>query len=866
MTNSKNKAKLTATAILIAVMATGMLAIMPANAQTTYTNQQEGGSIPLPSGVKADLELNTIPHMSFRPNPVGLGEEVLVNVWMQPPLHVARYFKDAFQVTMTKQDGTKVIKTASSYRADSTGWFEFIADQVGNWTLKLDFLGAYFPAGNYTRFPGGWVGAGVDSFPTSCYYKPSSTDAIKLVVQEEPVSDWPASPLPTDYWTRPISPENREWWTIAGDYPWQFNTVGYPDWPEDTNHYPSNYLYTPFVQAPNSAHIVWKRQVGVGGLYGPAFPQDAYGGPVGGAGGGPTLVYQGRCYQTVTKVMSVLINGTYYQQPTSVWQCYDLRTGEVYWEQTGVPAASYIMHEPGWGEVPGGDPSFGRNVFLVAISGGRLIKYDPYTGAIASYGGFFGGGGVYNVSISPLSSGTYYSDPYFLTVQDLGSAQGANRYRLINWTVHGDPGSSASIINVGLRVYNNISWPFSSLGTVDYDTGVAVTTSAITNPATGPGVTIDVRLMGASIYNRSPNTNNLLWNVSSTVGYGTFPASCADQGKFAARFNDGKWHAFDLTDGHHVWSTEYTTFPWGTFGCYGVQSFGGMIISNQYDGIAAYNWTNGNLVWFYQYKAQYPYATPYQDNYPWFTGTGRIADGKLYTYNTEHTVTQPVTRGWRMHCVNITTGEGIWSIAGSMAPGAVADGYLTATNFYDSYQYVFGKGKSATTVTASPKASVMGDEVLIEGTVTDLSPAQPGKACVSDESMASWMEYLHLQRPMPTNATGVDVTLAVVDANGNYREIGTATSDISGTFSYVWQPDIPGKYTVVASFKGTESYGSSFAETAFTVAEAPPAEEPSPTINTVVANPNLEMYIAIATVLIIVAIAVIGMLLLRKKP
>ena len=35
-----------------------------------------------------------------------------------------------------------------------------------------------------------------------------------------------------------------------------------------------------------------------------------------------------------------------------------------------------------------------------------------------------------------------------------------------------------------------------------------------------------------------------------------------------------------------------------------------------------------------------------------------------------------------------------------MSKGAIADGYLTAANSYDGYMYVFGKGKSATTVTA----------------------------------------------------------------------------------------------------------------------------------------------------------------------
>ncbi len=863
MPNFKIKKGIATALCLIFFMTLASLANSPVESQqtTTYTNMQEGGSVPLPSGVTANLTLDTIPHMSFRPNPVGVGQNVLINLWIQPPLHVARYFKDAFKVTMTAPDGTQTSKTTSSYRADSTAWMEFAPDKVGNWTLKFDFLGAYFPAGNYTIYQGAFFydpNNPVVNFPTSVYYKPSSYEA-KLIVQQEQVPGWPISPLPTDYWTRPVSPENREWWQVLGNYPSTGFVGGGELWPNDTNIYSGcntySYAYTPYAQAPNSAHIVWKRVGAFGGLYGPGFGQDS----MTSGGGTPSIIYQGRCYQSLTKVAQVNVNGIYYDQPTTVWQCYDLRTGEVYWEQTGVPAAQWIIYEPGWAEVPGGDPSFGRNAYLATIqnlggtAGGRLIKYNPYTGAVAQ-----------NISIAPFTSGTYWGcsdNAYFYSVQNIGNITNPN-YRLINWTAHGDAGPSGSTINLSLRVVTNTSWPWASLGTVDYEAGYAVSTLGITNPATGQGtasVSMDTWIMGARL-----SDGQLLYNKSTGVGWGTFPASCADHGKFAARFNDGHWHCFDMATGSQVWTSEDTTFPWGTFGCYGSQSYGGMLISNQYDGVAAFDWNTGKLSWFYQYKVQYPYENPYEDNYPWFTGVGQIADGKLYTYNTEHTTTQPVTRDWRMHCINITTGEPIWSIDGSMSPGALADGYLTASNTYDGYMYIFGKGKSATTVTAPDKAINLGESLVIKGTVLDQSPAAPGTPCVSDESMSDWMAYLHLQRPMPNNATGVPVTLDVLDANGNYRTIDTLTTDASGTFSYMWQPDIPGKYTIIATFAGTESYGSSWAQTAFGVTES----TATPATQQVISLPPTELYFALSTAAIIVAIAIVGAVLLttlRKR-
>ena len=38
-----------------------------------------------------------------------------------------------------------------------------------------------------------------------------------FTVQEEPVPSWTESPLPEDYWTRPISGAARTWYVLAGN-------------------------------------------------------------------------------------------------------------------------------------------------------------------------------------------------------------------------------------------------------------------------------------------------------------------------------------------------------------------------------------------------------------------------------------------------------------------------------------------------------------------------------------------------------------------------------------------------------------------------------------------------------------------------
>jgi hypothetical protein len=206
-------------------------------------------------------------------------------------------------------------------------------------------------------------------------------------------------------------------------------------------------------------------------------------------------------------------------------------------------------------------------------------------------------------------------------------------------------------------------------------------------------------------------------------------------------------------------------------------------------------------------------------------------------YNTEHTPTNPITRGWRLHYINITTGKGIWNITGSMAPGGVADGYLTAGNSYDGYMYVFGKGQSKTTVTAPVITVAKGASVLIQGTVMDMSPAQQGTPCISKESMATYMEFLHMQKPIPANVTitGVPVQLLAISSDGKVIDIGTVTSDVSGSFKGVWTLPDQGLYTITATFAGDNSYGSSWAETALNIAEVA-AVSPTPTQTTTTAQ------------------------------
>jgi hypothetical protein len=229
---------------------------------------------------------------------------------------------------------------------------------------------------------------------------------------------------------------------------------------------------------------------------------------------------------------------------------------------------------------------------------------------------------------------------------------------------------------------------------------------------------------------------------------------------------------------------------------------------------------------------------------------------------------------------------------------AAADGYVVGMNGYENQIYCFGKGLTATTVSAPVTAVPQGNSVLIQGTVTDQSPGQTclgipaaGTPAISDDSMSDWMAYLYMQQPKPTNATGVPVMLTAFDPNNNTEIIGTVTSDASGNYAIDWTPPVPGIYKITATFYGTNSYFGSTAETALDVSKAPVAQVPiatpagtppptaMPTSTPATSSPQVTetpipppsnagvptTYIIIAVVAIIIVVAAAALALRRRK-
>jgi len=160
----------------------------------------------------------------------------------------------------------------------------------------------------------------------------------------------------------------------------------------------------------------------------------------------------------------------------------------------------------------------------------------------------------------------------------------------------------------------------------------------------------------------------------------------------------------------------------------------------------------------------------------------------------------------------------------------------------------------------------LGDEVLIQGFVKDMSPGAPDTPAVSDEDMDEWMDYLYGQNATllndPPTPTGVPVRLSIADPNGNCYEIGTVTSDSNGLYKTLWTPDVEGEYTIYATFDGSNSYWGSYATTALGVSAAPAS---TATPEPAQAPIDYTLPIVGSAIAMILAVAIVGLLILRKQ-
>ncbi len=753
---------------------------------------------------QAQTPTDTVAYLSFIPNPVGVDQILLVNMYVVPscpsPFHLYN-----FSLDITSPDGDTETFTVSPATSDNTAYLTYTPTQIGTYKLKL-------------RVPEQLVQGTSSGFfmpsVVNLLYRACESPEMELVVQNESVVTWPEVPLPS-YYERPIHPENRQWGWRTGDWLMALYNA-------------SERSFNPYSTGPESSHILWKFQTAIGGIIGGDMGAVTY-------QGGPSanLAMAGYVFLTLDN------SDTY---------ALDIKTGEVKWVKNGIPS-SYGMYDLSYDGAQGYEP------MIVTVSNNRLLKYDPFSGSLRT--------NVTGLSISA------FEPPYIYSIQNPYSA--ATR-RLVKWDATGGGGGffMPTTDTFANRIVYNVSFPF----------------SGITGLANGVGYYRSMMGTGDTIGAFNTEDGSILWQRASTDADRETVAGCGPgaYGKYILTQYypdlDSKVRlirAVDLYTGNTAWMGEPFLYPWGTFHEYFMHSAYNMFYVNTYAGIYALDADTGEIVWNYTDAPEYPYENVFGASYPFFSfGVGTaIADGKIYVAGGEHSPNQPIARGYKLHCINATSGEAIWVLEGFTTCGSgagdnsqaalIADGVLVMGNRYDNNLYAFGVGESKLTVAASSKIVEKGKSLLIEGTITDQSPAQEGTGCVSDASMSDWMEYLHMQRTIPTNATGVEVILDSMGPNGTYRHIQRVTSEPTGTFAYTldtsdWEP---GQYQIIATFLGSKAYAGSYGIGYFSVEEAPevPVEEPEPVS-------IADTYFVPAVIGVIIAIAVVGLLLfwqIRKR-
>jgi hypothetical protein len=846
------------------------------------------------------ISVQTYAYLSVSPDPIGIGQTAFIIMWIHgaPPTAngIAGDRYHDFTIEITKPDGT--LQKLGPFTSDPTGstYTTFTPSAIGTYKILFKYSGQTISLYNPIN---GLAGSASDYVNDT--WLPCST-SLTLTVQQNAVAPVEDYPLPTEYWSRPIEGQNTKWASITSH------------WLGGSYLGTTSALWQMDGIAPNSPHIMWTKPIEFGGVVGGTTAIPGVGFYSGGA-------YEGRFTNAI-----IMAGKLYFWQPlnhasgdrtsASQYLCVDLQTGEQQWVSQDVGifgVQSYVGNLR---------PTMKAQLFDYesmnqhGVVGGVVwevvdtnwIAWDGYTGEW-----------LYNLTKVPSGTEVYTTKGEIVRYQ-LSYNTTAKSGWLALWNNTQDNVGLAGEIGTSSAAYQ---WrPVGK--TVDMSKAYSwnVTIPALIGSAAPSIVQVlpgDIILGQSSSFGRlgTPNPytmwaisdkpatrGQLLWIKNYTapggdISRGTGPIDPVTRVFTMQDAETMSWIGYSLDTGEQLWGpVTYATRAFtyygsgGGAGQRGFVAYGNLYVQGYGGELQCYNTKNGNLVWKYN-NTNSGLDTPWGLR-PIFVAA--IADGKVYAFNNEHSPNTPLYKGQKLYCIDAYTGQELWTMlswvgqtgGGGTSTSVLADGYLAYYNYYDAQVYCVGKGPSATTLTASPKVIAKGSSVLIEGTVTDQCTGAKGKAAVSDDSMAGWMEYLYMQKPIPANVQGVSVKLTAIDPNGNSINIATVRNDMSGMFFYKWTPPMEGAYKIVATFEGSNSYWPSYAETAVGIDAATPVASAAPTVTptsapiqtpaaTATPSPapsqiessgmgsDTAIYVGVAAVVIIAVIAAIALFLRRRK-
>jgi FOG: WD40-like repeat len=810
------------------------------------------------------------------PSPCGVGQTGLIVGWLNYVISGASTTNNIrfenYKFIITAPDGTEETYDFDTVEdTTSSQALSYTPKQAGTYNITFLFPGQTFD------FGGAYNGD---------YYTPANA-TYSWIVQEEAATELPQNPLPSEYWSRPINQNQNTYTALTLGSNW----LGGVAQSSGLMSLPQSYIqYNGAV--PLTSHVMWTKSIEFGGALGSTVSE-------------PTLdadttsaYYSGMAYN-IRFQNPIIINGVLYYQEPSGYSGYgggevavDLLTGEEIWRNDDIypTFATLTDYESVNGYGAGG-------AILWQVSGTTWIGYNAYDDDWA-----------FNITNVPSGTQVRFNDGT-LGIYQFSYNTTTKTGWLALWNMSKLFGSTSSIdvwAAPGRTLNGSSSVAYSWNETVTADLTGDKTPTII-------GIVPGEAILGASsslATTSQPNPNNDPWTIwalsddadsrgdllwkkqyeapdnNQTQMFCTQPIDSTTMTFAMTIAETGQRLGYSLTTGELLWGPVGEIVGFQYYSSREGVTYNGNLYVSGYGGVVyCYDMTDGDLIWTYGNGGE-GNSTSMGENGPWGNYPTHIAafgNGVVYTFTGEHSPSNPLYSGALTRALNATTGEEIWTLLDWSACGLgnsiqsfpMADGYGVMYNCYDSQLYTVGKGPSQLTVTAPDVATTVGTSLMIKGTVMDISAGTQqteqatkfsnGVPAVSEESMSDFMAALYEDQEMPDNVTGVPVTIYVIDANGNYRSIGTTTTDSNGFYSLSWVPDISGKYTVYAVFSGTNSYYGSQATTAFVVDE--PAATTAPQVTQSPSAADMYFIPAVAGLFIaVVAVGLLTILVLKKKP
>ncbi|NLE03172.1 MAG: hypothetical protein GX638_00015, partial [Crenarchaeota archaeon] len=486
-------------------------------------------SLPLVTAQEVNATFPTHAFLAVNPDPVGVDQSVTVIFWLDsaPPQNLgAEYYgwKD-LSVTITKPDGSTENKGPFESDSLGSGYFIYTPTSVGKYTFQLSYTGQIVEITSASFY----MSLGVGKY----YYEPCTSAIVEVTVQTEKVTSVSEASMPTGYWSFPITAENREWYKIAG------------------NWLSSSTTFAPYTEGPDTAHILWTKQLSFVGI-------------VGGESGYGINYYNANPYEVLMTPPIIISGRLYYNIYAGAGfggglpgvACIDLRTGEEIWVDKEMPQISFGQTF----NFKGAD-GYGTLAYLWSTTGNTYYEmYDAFTGLLVS-------------TVQGVGRGTNaYGPNGELLIYQL---DGANR-KLSLWN------STLSVMNgttqwsaeawrpsATIDFNNGIQWVVSipavsggvpSISFVNYAEGVIVAEASVTSTMQTANPTfIHIgynAITGAQIWTQT--RTGYSWGFSGPSMPGLVGMKSANgEGVFVIFEKETmEWHGFSVQTGEKLWTTQ----------------------------------------------------------------------------------------------------------------------------------------------------------------------------------------------------------------------------------------------------------------------------------------------------------------------